>query len=193
MKKQEKEQKLVLDYRTMSSDLDNIYAKYIMHEGSMYLPTIRNNKLIVSIELNKIWIVYKLVHSKYDIKTMECKAFRRACIFVNSAIVKLFLDLPIERGIDPSVRNNICLRGACELGNTEIVRVLLEPHNLKRMNLSSDMYIVLIHSAVYSKNKEIVRILYDTFVKCGGDRSPLLRSAIFINWVRLNDLDYMIS
>jgi len=40
-------------------------------------------------------------------------------------IVRMLLDLPLERGVNPSARFNAPLNYACRNGHTEIVRMLL--------------------------------------------------------------------
>jgi len=42
---------------------------------------------------------------------------------VKTEIVRMLLDL--ERGVDPAVHNNVALRSAALIGQTEIVRLLL--------------------------------------------------------------------
>jgi len=51
--------------------------------------------------------------------------FIDACTRGHTEIVRLLLDLPWERGVDPSARDNKSLRFASRHGHTEIVRMLL--------------------------------------------------------------------
>jgi len=38
-------------------------------------------------------------------------------------VVRLLLDLPLERGVNPAANDNLALRTAREIGHTEIVRL----------------------------------------------------------------------
>jgi len=74
---------------------------------------------------------------------------------LNTEILRLLLDLPLDRGIDPSVNYNFALSYACENGKFENVRLILDAL-LKR----GGTY-VAIAMACYNGHTEIVRLLLD--------------------------------
>ena len=61
-----------------------------------------------------------------DGATVNDGMFIRACTDGHTEIVRLLLDLPLERGVHPDANDNQPLQLACANGFIEIVRLLLE-------------------------------------------------------------------
>jgi len=89
--------------------------------------------------------------------------FMHACRDGHTEVVRLILDLPLERGVDPTARDNEALRHASLNGNTEIVRLLLALPPDRGVNLSARDNEALRHACVrhacYHGHTEIVRML----------------------------------
>jgi len=69
-------------------------------------------------------------------------------------MVRLLLDLPLERGVNPAVNDNQALKNACICGFTDIVRLLLDLPLDRGVN-NNDAF----RSASEIGHTEIVRLL----------------------------------
>jgi ankyrin repeat protein len=86
------------------------------------------------------------------------QAFRTACARGCIDVVRLLLDLPLERGVDPAANDNYAFRFACENGQTEIARLLLDLP-LERGPTAADNH-ALKYARKYGRT-DIVRLLLE--------------------------------
>jgi len=105
-------------------------------------------------DVDAVWLAVESGETVID------DSFIQACELGHAEIVRLFLDLPLERGVNPAASKNAALRCACENGHTEIVRLLLELPPERGVDPSARDNEALIY-ACCSGHTEIVRMLLD--------------------------------
>ena len=90
----------------------------------------------------------------------------RASYFGRTEVVRMLLDLPLERGVDPSSRNNDALRFASLRGRTEVVRMLLAQRGRGVEPSDDNNYALRVASR--EGHIEVVRLLLDEPAGPGG-------------------------
>jgi len=83
-----------------------------------------------------------------------------ACVNGHTEIVRMILDLPLDRGVDPADHDNLPLQYACDNGHTEVARILLDLPEDRGVEPSYDDSCVL-RNACEHGHTEIVRLLLD--------------------------------
>jgi len=78
----------------------------------------------------------------------------------HTEIVRLLIDLPLNRGVDPGARDKKAFRTACERCHTEIVRLLFDLPLNRGVNPAARDNEAL-RSACANGHTEIVRMLLD--------------------------------
>lgn len=142
-----------LDYRTLLLDLQNINITRNSWNVKVTRGKARKlNKIITNMRNKKIWNVYYLIDNGYDLIHMDNSSFRVACIEGHEKIVRIMLELPIERGVDPATKNNISLIESCKHGHVEIVKMLLAIPASRGINFNQDLLKA-------TTNKEILELL----------------------------------
>jgi hypothetical protein len=119
--------------------------------------------VVDAIHANDISFVSLLIDSGAEITR---QAFPIACEKGQTEIVRLLIDLPIERGVNPGANDNAALQRACEKGQTEIVRLLLDLPVERGVNPGANDNAAL-QRACEKGQTEIVRLLLDFPVERG--------------------------
>jgi len=86
------------------------------------------------------------------------EAFRLASDNGHTEIVRLLLELPLDRCVNPAARDNYAIRLASDNGHTEIVRLLLELPLDRGVNPAANNNEALWHASLKGQ-MEIVRML----------------------------------
>lgn len=155
--------KIKLNYRIILRDLDIIYRKEYVYDNTnnrTYINEIQN-KLTLSIHNHRIWNVYYLIETGYNVAENNQKALNIVCSergYVEEA--RLLLGLPLDRGLDISVRDNLVVYNAIEGGHTEIVKMLLELPKEYKVNFDEKWYSYY-EKAHNRKHKEMMSLLVD--------------------------------
>jgi len=112
----------------------------------------------------------------------DTNAFRTACALGRIGIVRLLLELPLEKGVEPAANDNFALLHASTRAHTEIVRLLLD----LPLNRGVDPAVgdnSALRSACYQGHTEIVRLLLDLPPERGvnpaADNNAALRTACY--------------
>jgi len=84
--------------------------------------TAESMSLDAAIQANNACLAFLLIE---DGETIHDNSLSDACHKGHTEIVRLLLDLPQERGVNPASNFNAAIRNACFWGHTEIVRMLL--------------------------------------------------------------------
>lgn len=168
---------LKIHYKEILNDLD--YIKFTLENDendytySIQKPLLNSrydkdarkkvNKIIEDIRQNKIWKVYYLIKSGYDVTCMKNKAFRIACIEDKTEIVKLFFSLPKKYGINPLINFEESICSACKNDNYEVAKLLLDYVR----NRYIPKYRSSSHNPLYLSNKKIKAMLLEYPVEYG--------------------------
>jgi len=122
------------------------------------LRTIATTTLNDAFELDNACLVWLfLENGANDFPTTD-KIFQNAYTHGHTEIVRLILDLPLERGV--TARDNEALRFASQNGHTEIVRLLLDLPLERGVNPAANDNYAIRHASIRG-HTEIVSMLID--------------------------------
>jgi len=117
--------------------------------------TISFNAAVKMGDLSLVWLT-----TCENVEIVDNDMFVHACKHGRTEIVRLLLDLPLERGVNPAANNNEVLCSACDEGCTDIVRLLLALSPERGVNPAANNYEPL-RNACENGHTEIVRLLLD--------------------------------
>jgi len=112
-----------------------------------------------------------------QIPLLETWALQRASLRGHTEIVRMLLELPLDRGVDPSANDNDAFIWACRNGHTKIARLLLDLPLERGVNpAANDNY--PLETACTNGHTEIVRLLLDLPLNRGVNPSACNNDAI---------------
>ena len=149
-----------------------------MPDSLKLLRTIAETSSPVTIEdavkSDNVWLVRLEIESGATICNVSVQ-----CAYTNgfTNIVRLFLDLPLERGV--AACDNEALRLACEHGHTEIVRLLLDMPLERGVDPAADNNLAL-RNACRCGHTEIVRLILELPLERGVDPAARDNHALWL-------------